>query len=285
MSVRTLNYPFQLVNSVNNQRNPIKPRAPNPTFSVKSSILLRTDENTNLPDSDAIDGSLERGLSGSILNQLNTVGIVGGVSATSTLNFLKRIVGWSSVDGEETLPFVLCNNPELNRELSNRERGKARANFDSEAIVKKLRRKREFLERSGARCIVMPCHFSHSWHSEVSEGCSVPFLNMAECVTSELKEADLKPIEAGSCLRIGLLAPEATLNAGFYQEQLQSQDADLICKFLLNVLDQQPGSVGKLDLSLRALKWCCLIRQQWSIPCSQPWKLFAGKTSREEGTS
>jgi aspartate/glutamate racemase len=35
-----------------------------------------------------------------------------------------------------------------------------------------------FLENSGAHCIVMPCNISHSWHDEVSKGCSVPFLHM-----------------------------------------------------------------------------------------------------------
>jgi aspartate/glutamate racemase len=46
---------------------------------------------------------------------------------------------------------------------------------------------------------------------------------MGECVARELKEAKLKPLEAGSPLRIGLLASNATLAAGFYQEKLQNE--------------------------------------------------------------
>lgn len=91
------------------------------------------------------------------------------------------------------------------------------------AVSQNLRHKRAFLEHAGARCIVMPCHISHAWHGDVSEGCSIPFLHVGECVAKELKEAKLKPLEAGSGVRIGVLATDAALSAGFYQEKLQNQ--------------------------------------------------------------
>ncbi|KAK8296577.1 hypothetical protein V6Z11_D05G131600 [Gossypium hirsutum] len=74
----------------------------------------------------------------------------------------------------------------------------------------------------------MPCHISHSWHDEVFKGCSVHSLHMAECVARELKEAGLKPLEAGSPLRIGVLATDATLKAGFYQEKLQIEGFEVV---------------------------------------------------------
>ena len=46
---------------------------------------------------------------------------------------------------------------------------------------------------------------------------------MGESVARELKEAKLKPPEAGSLLRIGVLATDANLKAGFYQEKLQNE--------------------------------------------------------------
>lgn len=95
--------------------------------------------------------------------------------------------------------------------------------MDHKLIVDNLRQKRVFLEKSGARCIVMPCHISHSWHDDISHGCSVSFLNMAECVAKELSEAKMRPLEAGSPLRIGVLATSAILEAGFYQEKLENE--------------------------------------------------------------
>ncbi|KAJ6308804.1 hypothetical protein OIU76_018401 [Salix suchowensis] len=177
-----------------------------------------------------------RDSSDSLLSQANAVGIIGGISVISASNFLKKLVQGSSQEGNDCIPFVLCSNPILNKELLSHERNSfpslSRQNesfpLDHSAIVENLRTKRLFLEKSGVRCIVMPCHISHSWHDEVSKGCSVPFLHMGECVAMELKEAKLKPLEAGSPLRIGLLATNATLTAGFYQEKLRSEGFEVV---------------------------------------------------------
>ena len=90
-------------------------------------------------------------------------------------------------------------------------------------IVENLRRKRVFLEEAGARCIVMPCHVSHAWYGKISVGCKQPFLHIAECVAMELREARFRHLEVGCAVKIGVIATEDTLMAGFYQEKLQDQ--------------------------------------------------------------
>ncbi|KAJ6715140.1 ASPARTATE-GLUTAMATE RACEMASE FAMILY [Salix viminalis] len=197
---------------------------------------VNTDESGKFPNSKKGSGLTGRDSSDSLLSQANAVGIIGGISVISASNFLKKLVQGSSQEGNDCIPFVLCSNPILNKELLSHERNSfpslSRQNesfpLDHSAVVENLRSKRLFLEKSGARCIVMPCHISHSWHDEVSKGCSVPFLHMGKCVAMELKEAKLKPLEAGSPLRIGLLATNATLTAGFYQEKLQSEGFEVV---------------------------------------------------------
>ncbi|KAK7325220.1 hypothetical protein VNO77_29379 [Canavalia gladiata] len=170
------------------------------------------------------------------VSQRNGVGIIGGVSVDATLKFLRKLVELSLEDGGNSIPFVLCSDPLLIKDLVSYERSyfisstsKAESSkMDSSPIVQSLRNKRAFLENSGARCIVMPCNVSHSWYEQVSEGSSVPFLNMAECVAKELKEAKFKPLEAGSPLRIGVLATNATLAAGFYKEKLQNEGFEVV---------------------------------------------------------
>ncbi|GJW82399.1 probable amino-acid racemase [Tanacetum coccineum] len=135
----------------------------------------------------------------SLLRQPNAgVGIIGGVSADVTVDFVNKLVKWSNEgkDNGNGLPYVLCSDPVLSNscQLSN----------DAQ-IVEILRHKRAFLERSGACCIVIPCHISHL------------------CL-----EAKLKPIEAGSPVRIGVLATNAILNAGFYQDKLQKEGFEVI---------------------------------------------------------
>ncbi|XP_050231008.1 uncharacterized protein LOC126680024 [Mercurialis annua] len=220
MSFQSLNYPSNTFSHVNTHKTLYKPKL-NPVLALPPpSVILHTDDSSST----------------FMLGQANAVGIIGGISANSTLNFLKKLVQWSSENGKDSIPFVLCSDPELNKDLLSHERHyfpslgrqKEHSKFDDSQIVKSLKSKRVFLERSGARCIVMPCHVSHSWHDEVSKDCSVHFLHMGDCVAKELKEAKLKPLEAGSPLRIGVLATNATLTAGFYQEKLQNEGFEVV---------------------------------------------------------
>ncbi|XP_004302965.1 PREDICTED: uncharacterized protein LOC101311978 isoform X1 [Fragaria vesca subsp. vesca] len=228
----TLNYPFHKLAPVDTHKTLYKTRW-NQGFAALSPVLLHA-ESGKFPKYKTNSG-LIKACSDSFLGVPNTIGIIGGVSVDSTVYFLKKLVHWSK-NGEGCPPFVLCCDPVLNKELSLIQRSSApllnnkyeRTTRDPTSVVENLRNKRIYLEHSGACCIVMPCHMSHSWHNEISEGCSVPFLHMGECVVKELKEAKLRPLEAGSPLRIGLLATKAILTAGFYQEKLKSEGFEVV---------------------------------------------------------
>lgn len=232
MSFHSLSYPSHKVGYVNTHRIMHKTRSHRVLAVPQSLYLLPTDESGTFSESNKGSGSTTASTScDSAVNLVNTVGIIGGVSVNSTLKFLRKLVQWGSND-ESSVPFVLCSDPMLSKDLLLHEqsslpslsRGRNdHTRLDPTPIVENLRSKRIFLENSGARCLVMPCHVSHSWYEEVSKGCSFPFLHMGESVAKQLKEAKLKPLEAGSPLRIGVLATSATLNAGFYQEKLQNE--------------------------------------------------------------
>ncbi|XP_073017662.1 uncharacterized protein [Primulina eburnea] len=181
--------------------------------------------------------SKDRNFSGPVTSQGSGIGILGGVSLESTLNFAKKLVNFKLDDGENGLPFVLCSDPALSKDLLSLERGSfpslnpvkpASIGVDQSSVVENLRCKRNFLEKSGVSCIVMPCHVLHSWYDEIAEGCSVPVLNMGVCVANELKEAKLRPLEAGSPLRIGVLATNVDLATRFYQEKLENEGFEVI---------------------------------------------------------
>ncbi|XP_059638000.1 uncharacterized protein LOC132279944 isoform X2 [Cornus florida] len=207
MSFYTLNHSPALLGNVYKNRTYYRTRF-NPSMAIQpSSLLVQTDEGGNLLESKKISSSGTAITScltpNSLLSQANTIGIIGGASVFSTLIFLEKLVWWCSRDGGESIPFVVCSDPNL-------------------------KHKRAILEQSGARCIVMPCHMSHMWYGEVSQGCSVPFLHEGDCVARELKEAKLKPLAVGSSVRIGVLATDATLMAGFFQEKLESQGFEVV---------------------------------------------------------
>lgn len=240
MSLHTLNYPSSVMGNLTKHKKNLYRTRMNPVLAIPpSSIILPTDESNNLPDSQK--ASIRSQLGSSLLSQPNAVGIIGGVSVDLTLNFVKKLVKWSLNDEEEDgFPFVLCSDPDLNKELLYLERSSfslTRKNkhlkMDYGTVMEKLRRKRVFLERSGVCCIVMPCHISHLWYDEVTKGCSVPVLHIGNCVAKELKEAKFRPLEAGCPVRIGVLGTSATLKAGFYQEKLRHEVCSLYFSFSL----------------------------------------------------
>ncbi|XP_060205116.1 uncharacterized protein LOC132632972 [Lycium barbarum] len=240
MSFNTLNYNSTWTLALMSSHHSHSRTRKSPALATPpSSIISQTEENRNLANSKEntpLDTASNSRDSAVLLTQENTVGIIGGLSIGTTLKFVSKLVTWSSKDGGNGLPFVLCSDPVLNKELSIHERGSSYLRAcknenlfkDHAPIVENLRHKRIFLEKSGARCIVMPCHISHSWHDKVAQGSSVPVLHMGECVAKELKEANLRPLEAGSTLRIGVLASDATLSAGVYQEKLQNEGFEVV---------------------------------------------------------
>ncbi|KAH1105230.1 hypothetical protein GYH30_038475 [Glycine max] len=240
LDVMSLSYPFQTLLlgccvTTPNRRYLSKTRRCLVQATPPSSVILNADGSGKFSEKLHVP-NLDSGRGAPFVIQGSAVGIIGGVSVDATLKFLRKLVEFSSQDGVNSTPFVLCSDPLLSKELLSYERSyfvsstsKAEnLKLDSSPIVQTLRNKRVFLENSGTSCIVMPCNVSHSWYEQVSEGCSVPVLHMAECVAKELKEAKLKPLEAGSPLRIGVLATNATLAAGFYKEKLQNEGFDVV---------------------------------------------------------
>lgn len=209
----------------------------NPYSSIQISSVIQTDANDNLPGSKKIS-SLGKSLSKTrtpkpLLVQPNTVGVIGGVSVFSTLLFLEKLVWWSLKDGQESIPFVVCSDPALGKgippltSLCTFSTNSSQYGH-SDAPIENLKRKRAFLEQSGARCLITPCHLTHRWLDDTSESCKLPFLHVGDCVARELKEAKLKPLEGGGSVRIGLLATDTATVTGFYHERLQNQGFDVL---------------------------------------------------------
>ncbi|KAL5575612.1 hypothetical protein UlMin_017311 [Ulmus minor] len=229
MSFQTLNYPSHKLCYVKPYRTLHKTRSNRVLAMPPSTILWQTNES----GSGSNRAWTSKISSNTVINLPNTVGIIGGLSENTTLRFLRKLVPSGSKDGSN-IPYLLCSDPVLSKDLLLYEKSslpalnRKRTELDTSLIVENLRSKRVFLENSGARCIVMPCHLSHAWYEEISEGSSVPFLHMGECIARQLKQANLSPIDAGSHLRFGVLATNATLTAGIYQEKLRNEGFEVV---------------------------------------------------------
>ncbi|KAL6615380.1 hypothetical protein ACP70R_037650 [Stipagrostis hirtigluma subsp. patula] len=193
-----------------------------------SPIVLKTDSAVDPSEPKNFDSSSSASRSGPYSATCHPSGTTGvlGASSTSSLRFLEKLVCWSTRNGEEAPPFVICNDPLVKKELLSSGNNLA---SDCGIAIGKLRQKRLFLEQSGACCIVMPCQFLHAWHDEISQGCSVPFLHVGDCVVKELKAANLKPVEYGSNVRVGILSTDNTLAMNCYLNKLENQGFEVLC--------------------------------------------------------
>eukprot|EP01018_Ginkgo_biloba_P004188 Gb_29394 [translate_table: standard] len=204
-------------------------RMPVIAYAIKPSILPQTDDKEKVSDFNGSARMTSSSPSSRVFQYPNTVGIIGGASALSTVDFMRK-----TLERDESIPLLVCSDPQMKREFSlslggiELESSRKGASWDQTSALAALREKRVFLEMSGACCVVMPCHISHAWYEQLSQGCSVPFLHMGDCVATELKEANLRPIETGSNLKIGLLGTVATLGAGVYQEKLKNQGFEVV---------------------------------------------------------
>ncbi|KAL2243445.1 uncharacterized protein LOC105157533 [Sesamum indicum] len=234
---KSFNYPSNISCCLSKHTSQSQGKKNPALLRLPSSIIPPAEGSDNPADSNRSPlsniSSLDRSFS---IQQDNSIGIIGGVSATSSLNFAKKLVKLNLKDEDSGPPFVLCSDPSLSKEFLSLEKsssaflsGKTEGLYtDHSLLVENLRSKRVFLENSGVCCTVMPCHILHSWHDEIKEGCSVPFLNVGECVAKELKEAKLRPLEAGSPPRIGVLATNGTLVGRFYQEKLENEGFEVV---------------------------------------------------------
>ncbi|KAI3902316.1 hypothetical protein MKX01_011491 [Papaver californicum] len=170
------------------------------------SVLLQTNESENLPSNSASSSSglANNRKNGHLLIQVNTIGIVGGVLATSTLRFVEKLVEWSSKEGEKNLPFMICSDQVSREQLSpcgcyfHLDTRNACLDLDFAPILQNLRSKNNFL-----------------------------FFIWVIALLRNSKE-NLKPLEAGSNLRIGVLATDVNLTARYNKKKLQNEGFEVV---------------------------------------------------------
>jgi len=70
------------------------------------------------------------------------------------------------------------------------------------------------LERAGAACVAIPCHTAHAWYDQLAAATELPILHIVDAALAELERLRLPKGP------LGLLATQATLEAGLYQGRL-----------------------------------------------------------------
>ena len=142
-----------------------------------------------------------------------TVGVLGGMGPAATTQFIARVQALTPVKSEQDhLRLIIDCNPHVpDRNAA------ATAGGASPADV--LAQMARGLQSAGAQMLVMPCNAAHAYASDIAAAVSIPFLNLIDAVADEA---------AAGGGAVGLLAADACLEAGLYQDAFADRGAALI---------------------------------------------------------
>lgn len=143
------------------------------------------------------------------------VGVLGGMGPAATTQFIARVQALTPAksDQDHLRLIVDCNPHVPDRNAA------AKAGGPSPAQV--LAAMARGLQTAGAQMLAMPCNAAHAYAGDIAKAVSIPFLNLIEAVADEACAlAEGRPI--------GLLAADACLEAGLYQDAFARREASLL---------------------------------------------------------
>ena len=133
-----------------------------------------------------------------------TVGVLGGMGALATVDFLQKLVAATpAANDQEHVPLLVRFCPQIpDRADALLGRGPS----PEAALVAAAQE----IEHGGAQCLAIPCNTAHAWHDAVASAVSIPILHIADA-------ALLAASQLGASDAVGLLATTGTIRSGIYQ--------------------------------------------------------------------
>jgi aspartate racemase len=138
-----------------------------------------------------------------------TAGVLGGLGPEATIDFMARVLRLTGArTDQENVHLLVDSNPKVpNRNAAIAGTGPSPA----PALVAMARR----LEAAGADFLVIVCNSAHAFATPVEAAVGIPLISIVEATCDELVRAHPEVVNAG------ILAADACLQAGLYQQALQ----------------------------------------------------------------
>ena len=131
----------------------------------------------------------------------------------ATLDFMHKMLrATPAAQDQEHVPSVICSIPQI---PDRTEAWCGRGPSPLPALLESAAR----LRQAGAEIIVMPCNTAHLWFDDIEQEVGMPMLHIVDAAIE-----DAAPGLQGD-VRLGLLATEATLNAGLYVNRAHQSGA------------------------------------------------------------
>ena len=134
------------------------------------------------------------------------LGILGGMGPLATVDFLQKLIEETpATRDQEHLPVIAYSVPQIPERP-------AAITGNGESPLPQMLQGVQTLKQAGAQAIAIACNTAYFWYDELVAQGGLPVLHIADAACAEL-----------SATRVGLIATDGTLVAGFYQSRLQAR--------------------------------------------------------------
>lgn len=144
------------------------------------------------------------------------LGVLGGMGPLATLDFQRRLLEATPAQSDQQqLPSIVWNVPQV------ADRQKALAGTGPSPLPQLIHGIKT-LNQAGASHIAIPCNTAHHWYDALSQVSEAPILHIVDATLAVLAQQEDQP------QRVGIIATQGTLEAGWYQRRLAEQGIEAI---------------------------------------------------------
>ena len=138
------------------------------------------------------------------------LGVLGGMGPLATVDFLKKLIAATPAQKDpDHVPVIVYSVPQIPDRVAPIVHATGVSPLP--AMLEGVRT----LEAASAECIVIPCITAHHWYDELCQGAHVPIIHIADATCAAMTTQAVRG-------DVALLATDATLRSGFFQQRLQS---------------------------------------------------------------
>ena len=140
------------------------------------------------------------------------LGVLGGMGPLATVDFLQKLIEETParVD-QEHIPVIAYSVPQIpDRPAAITGTGESPLPHMLEGVLT--------LKRAGATAIAIACNTAHYWYDDLVAQGGLPILHIADAACAALNGVQ----------RVGLLATQGTVAAGFYQSRLKARGVECL---------------------------------------------------------
>lgn len=146
---------------------------------------------------------------------MGMLGIIGGMGPAATDLLYRRIIDRTDAEcDQEHLDMIILNHASMP------DRTAAIKSGDTDKVLSLLKKDVEFLEKSGAVAIAIPCNTSHYFYDDLQKDTSVTIINMIRETAKYVKELGRK--------KVCVLATDGTIMTGIYEKEILAEGIEYV---------------------------------------------------------